>query len=44
MVSAWSSQDSPGDLTLVGRNVLKQWAHGTHLYDAIDDEENLAAA
>ncbi|MEV7930569.1 restriction endonuclease [Kitasatospora sp. NPDC088779] len=32
------------DLVLVGRKVLKRWAHGTRLYDAIDEEEDLAAA
>ncbi|MFC9331332.1 restriction endonuclease [Kitasatospora sp. NPDC057015] len=34
------------DLALVGRRTLKRWAHGTHLYDAMDAEldENRTAA
>ncbi|MFI9325069.1 restriction endonuclease [Kitasatospora aureofaciens] len=31
------------DLILVGRKVLKRWAHGTCLYDAIDEEDVAAA-
>ncbi|MCX5215744.1 restriction endonuclease [Kitasatospora sp. NBC_00240] len=34
------------DLALVGRRTLKRWAHGAHLYDALDadlDEDRAAA-
>ncbi|MFE5588552.1 restriction endonuclease, partial [Kitasatospora sp. NPDC056531] len=32
------------DLVLVNRQTLTLWAHGSHLYDAIDEDEDHAAA
>ncbi|CAM5709979.1 restriction endonuclease [Streptomyces viridifaciens] len=32
------------NLTLVNRQILRDWAQGTYLYDAIDDEADRAAA